>query len=142
MNNPSVISIDLAKNVFQVCMMNANNKPVFNKKVCRSKLLHTVQQLDASRIVMEACYSSNHWGRQFENPGYTVALIPPHQVKPFVVGNKNDHNDAIAIAEAAHRPKASLLPVKSLEQQDIQSLYRIRERLVRTRTAAANQLRG
>ncbi|SEH06006.1 Transposase IS116/IS110/IS902 family protein [Candidatus Venteria ishoeyi] len=74
--------------------------------------------------------------------GHTVKLIPPYQVKPFVIGNKNDHNDAIAIAEAAHRPKASFVPVKTLEQQDIQSLQRIRERLIRQRSATSNQLRG
>lgn len=90
---------------------------------------------------MEACYSSNHWGRVFQEQGYSVDLIPPHQVKPFVVGNKNDHNDAIAIAEASMRPKASFVRVKSLAQQDIQSLDRIRDRLVRSRTALANQLR-
>jgi len=55
--------------------------------------MDTVMQLDATRIVMEACYSSNYWGRLFEKHGFTVGLIPPHQVKPFVVGNKNDSND-------------------------------------------------
>ncbi len=142
MSKNSVISIDLAKNVFQVCLLSPSNNVVFNKKVGRNKLLETVMQLDAKRIVMEACYNSNHWGRTFEQQGFTVDLIPPHQVKPFVVGNKNDHNDAIAIAEAALRPRATFVPVKSLEQQDIQSLDRIRDRLVKGRTAVANQLRG
>ena len=142
MNNHSLISIDLAKNVFQVCVLDMHRKPVFNKKVSRQKLLSTVQQFAAPRVVMEACYSSNHWGRQIKALGYQVDLIPPHQVKPFLVGNKNDHNDALAIAEAASRPKASFVAVKGLEQQDIQSLYRIRDRLMRSRTAVANQLRG
>jgi transposase len=91
---------------------------------------------------MEACYSSNHWGRLFQQHGFHVDLIPPHQVKPFVVGNKNDHNDAIAIAEASMRPKATFVAVKTLAKQDIQSLERIRDRLIKTRTALANQLRG
>lgn len=142
MNNNSVISIDLAKNVFQVCLLNQHNKITINKKVRRSKLLETVLNLDAKRIVMEACYSSNHWGRVFQQNGFKVDLIPPHQVKPFVVGNKNDNNDAIAIAEASMRPKATVVAVKTLCQQDIQSLERIRERLVKSRTALANQLRG
>jgi transposase len=59
-----------------------------------------------------------------------------------VVGNKNDHNDAIAIAEASRRPKASFFPVKTLEQQDLQSLQRIRERLIKHRTTTGNQQRG
>ncbi|MCL4165143.1 UNVERIFIED_CONTAM: hypothetical protein GTU68_063724 [Idotea baltica] len=142
MNNHNIISIDLAKNVFQVCLMNQHQKIVLNKKVARAKLYQTVIQLDAKHIVMEACYSSNHWARLFLKDGYDVHLIPPHQVKPFVTGNKNDHNDAIAIAEASLRPKATRVAVKSFEQQDIQSLYRIRERLVRHRTAVINQLRG
>ncbi len=91
---------------------------------------------------MEACYSSNYWGRLFQQHGFHVDLIPAHQVKPFVVGNKNDHNDAIAIAEASMRPKATFVAVKTLTKQDIQSLERIRERLIKTRTALANQLRG
>ncbi len=142
MNNNSVISIDLAKNVFQVCLLNQHNKVTSNKKVRRTKLLETVLNLDAKRIVMEACYSSNYWGRLFQHHGFQVDLIPPHQVKPFVMGNKNDHNDAIAIAEASMRPKATVVAVKTLAQQDIQSLERIRERLIKARTALANQLRG
>ncbi|MCP3999928.1 MAG: IS110 family transposase, partial [Gammaproteobacteria bacterium] len=101
-----------------------------------------VMQLDAKRIVMEACYSSNYWGRVFQQNGYEVNLIPPHQVKPFVVGNKNDSNDAVAIAEAALRPRASFVRVKSYEQQDVQSLDKIRHRLIKARTALANQMRG
>lgn len=142
MNDHNVISIDLAKNVFQVCHLNQHNKVTMNRKVTRPKLLQTVLKLDAKIIVMEACYSSNHWGRVLQDNGYTVKLIPPHQVKPFVIGNKNDHNDAIAIAEASQRPKATFVPVKSYEQQDIQSLGRIRDRLVKTRTSVANQMRG
>jgi len=91
---------------------------------------------------MEACYSSHSWGRAIQALGHHVDLIPPYQVKPFVVGNKNDHNDAIAIGEASRRPKASFVPVKTLEQQDIQSLQRIRERQMKHRTAISNQLRG
>jgi len=142
MNKHSLISIDLAKNVFQVCLLNKYGKPIVNKKVRRNQLLQTVQQMDAPRVVLEACYSANHWGRQFEKAGFTVDLIPPHQVKPFVVGNKNDHNDALAIAEAAMRPRVSLIKAKSIECQDLQCLFRIRDRLIKTRTAVTNQLRG
>ena len=143
MNNSNLISIDLAKNVFQVCVLNKHNKVVSNKKVSRAKLFETVLNVDdANSIVMEACYSSNYWARLFQQQDYHVGLIPPHQVKPFVVGNKNDHNDALAIAEASKRPKVTFVAVKTLDQQDLQSLSRIRDRLVKTRTALANQLRG
>tara|TARA_B110000211_G_scaffold31933_1_gene32360 strand:- start:173 stop:1189 length:1017 start_codon:yes stop_codon:yes gene_type:complete len=140
--NSNVISIDLAKNIFQVCLFNEHRMPIINKKVTRANLFMTVMKLDADRIVMEACYSSNYWGREFQALGKKVDLIPPYQVKPFVVGNKNDANDAVAIGEASYRPKAVFVPVKSISQQDIQSLHRIRERAVKTRTAVANQMRG
>ncbi len=140
--NISLISIDLAKNVFQVCALDDNQNIVFNKKVSRKKLIHTLSQYEPTTVVMEACYTSHPWGRAIQELGHTVKLIPPYQVKPFVVGNKNDHNDAIAIAEASLRPKASFVPVKSLEQQDLQSMQRIRERLMKHRTATGNQLRG
>lgn len=74
--------------------------------------------------------------------GYVVNLIPPHQVKPFIVGNKTDHNDAIAIGEASFRSTTVFVPVKSTEQQDVQALHRIRDRYIKSRTAVVNQLRG
>ena len=109
MSNNSVISIDIAKNIFQVCLLNEHNKVTVNKKVSRNKLLEAVLKLDSKLIVMEACYSSNYWGRLFQRHGFTVHLIPPHQVKPFVMGNKNDPNDAVAIGEASKRPLSRYL---------------------------------
>jgi transposase len=138
----SLVSIDLAKTVFQVCAMDDDQKIAFNKKVSRKKLLHTLSQFEPTTVIMQACYTPHPWGRAIQALEHTVKLIPPYQVKPFVVGNKNDHNDAIAIAEASRRPKASFVPVKSLEQQDLQSLQRIGERIMKHRTATGNQLRG
>ena len=137
-----VISIDLAKNVFQICGVDCHQKIIFNKKVSRSNFLKQFANIDADSVVMEACYSSNYWARTLDSLGFNVKLIPPFQVKPFVVGNKNDHNDAIAIAEASLRPTARFVPIKTIEQQDVQSLERIRDRLVKQRTAITNQLRG
>jgi len=138
----TLIAIDLAKTIFQVCVMNKNHEILLNKKLRRNKLLTFLSQQPPSMVVMEACYSSNPWGRAIHHLGHEVKLIPPYQVKPFVVGNKNDTNDAVAIAEAARRPKARFVPVKTLEQQDIQSLHRVRERCQRDRVAILNQLRG
>ena len=81
MNNHSVTSIDLAKNVFQVSLLNQHNKVTSNKKVRRSKLLETVLNLDAQRVVMEACYSSNYWGRLFQQHDFDVDLIPLHPTR-------------------------------------------------------------
>jgi len=140
--NCSVISIDLAKNVFQVCALDSNQKPFFNKQVKRSNLLQTLRQFEPTLVVMEACYSSNPWGRRIEKLGHRVKCIPAFMVKPFVVGNKTDRNDALAIAEASFRQNLRFIAIKPVEQQDIQSLQRIRERAIKTRTGDMNQLRG
>lgn len=138
----NVISIDLAKNVFQVCALNQAQKVLSNHKVKRAEVLDYLRQFEATCVAMEACYSAHPWGRAIEVLGHTVKLIPPIKVKPFVQGNKNDRNDALAIAEASLRPNIHWVAVKSLEQQDIQSQQRIRERLVRQRTGLINQIRG
>jgi len=140
--NCSVISIDIAKNIFQVCGLDKEHKVLFNKKVKRDRLLIELAKHESSLVVMEACYSSNPWGRRINQLGHTAKCIPAFMVKPFLVGNKNDRNDALAIAEAALRPSVRLIDIKPVEQQDIQSLQRIRERLVKVRTGAINQLRG
>ncbi|MCF1439320.1 MAG: IS110 family transposase, partial [Shewanella sp.] len=140
--NYKLISIDLAKTVFQVAAFNSDNNIVFNRKVKRNELLDTLRQCAPTHVVMEACYSSNYWGRAIQALGHDVHLIPAKMVKAMLVGNKNDANDAVAIGETASRPKVTLLRPKTVEQQDIQSLLRIRERLVDNRTANCNQLRG
>ncbi|ABM25507.1 transposase IS116/IS110/IS902 family protein [Shewanella sp. W3-18-1] len=140
--NYKLISIDLAKTVFQVAAFNPDNTIAFNRKINRPALLDTLRQCEPTLVVMEACYSANYWGRAIEKLGHTVKLIPARMVKAMLVGNKNDANDAVAIGETASRPKVSLLRPKTVEQQDIQSLLRIRERLVENRTANCNQLRG
>ena len=91
---------------------------------------------------MEACGGANYWARELIALGHEVKLIAPQYVKPFVKGNKNDYNDAEAIAEASQRPRMRFVPIKSLEQQDIQNIHRQRERLKKERTALVNQIRG
>ena len=93
-------------------------------------------------VVMEACYSSHYWGRELAKLGHDTKLIPAQHVTPFVRGNKNDHNDAFAIAEASQRAHIRFVPVKSEHQQEISCLHRIRERLIKNKTAMSNQARG
>ena len=136
------ITIDLAKNVFQVCGVNEHIKPQFNKKLKRNELLDFMRQQSPTVVVMEACYSSHYWGREIAKLGHDTKLIPAQHVTPFVRGNKNDHNDAFAIAEASQRAHISFVPVKSEHQQEISCLHRIRERLIKNKTAMSNQARG
>lgn len=86
--------------------------------------------------------SAHHWARQLQQHGYTVKLIAPQFVKPYVKSNKNDANDAEAICEAMSRPNMRFVTVKTVEQQDIQAVHRIRAELSSQRTAKANQIRG
>ena len=136
------IGVDLAKNIFQVCGVNDNIKPQFNKKLSRAKFVEFMAQQPPTRVVLEACYSSHYWGRTLTNMGHDVNLIPAQHVTPFVRGNKNDRNDALAIVEASLRPHIRFVPIKTTHQQEISALHTIRERLIKQKTAASNQARG
>ena len=138
-----VIGIDLAKRSMQVCLLDEEQQVISNKKVTRADLLRVISQAPADApVAMESCATAHHWGRQFQALGREVILIPPQHVKPLVGHQKNDANDAVAICEAVSRPRIHRVPVKSVEQQDIQSLRRIRKRHIRNRTALGNQIRG
>jgi transposase len=140
--NIALLTIELAKNVFQLHGADSHGKPVLRKQVKRAKLAETVQNLPPCRIVMEACGGSHYWARRFQAMGHEVQLIAPQFVKPFRKSHKNDRNDAEAIAEAASRPTMRYVSVNTTEQQDIQMLHRVRSRLVKERTAISNQIRG
>lgn len=138
----TLIGIDLAKSVFQICGVNRAGKVVFNRQVRRSRLLQTLMQYPEATIAMEACSGSNYWGRTFQQHGFKVQLIPPQHVKPFVKGNKNDRNDAFAICEAAQRPNLRTVKPRTLEQTDIMTVHRVLERRLKSRTQLILQIRG
>lgn len=142
MTKITLLGIDIAKEVFQLHGIDKTGKGIMKKKVYRSDLLQVIMNIPACTIVMEACGGSHHWARQFKLMGHEVKLISPQLVKPFVKTNKNDAHDAQAITEAASRPDMRFVPIKGVEQQDIQSIHRIRERLICQRTALVNQIRG
>jgi transposase len=91
---------------------------------------------------MEACGSAHYWARRFREQGHEVRLIAPQFVKAYVKSPKNDTRDAEAICEAVTRPTMRFVPIKQLEQQDLQALHRVRERLIKARTALVNEIRG
>lgn len=140
--NPSLVAIDLAKNCYQVCVLDAEGQVKSNRRFSAGKFTQFIHQLPITSIAMEACGSSNYWGRRLQALGHRVLLIPAQHVKAFCRVHKSDGHDALAIAEAARRPKIHFVPVKSIEQQDLQLLGRIRERLIQQRTATINQSRG
>lgn len=138
----AVLGIDLAKNVFQLHGINHGGQTVLKRRLTRDKLTPAVAQLDACTIAIEACTGAFYWARVFQQLGHTVRVISPQYVKPFVKGNKNDGNDAEALCEAVQRPTMRFVPLKTLDQQDIQALHRARQRLVNHRTALIAQMRG
>lgn len=138
----TTIAIDLAKNVFQVLGMNKQAKSAFNKRLNRKQLMEFMLLQPPCDVIFEACYSAHYWGRTFQAMGHTVKLIPAQHVTPFVRGNKNDKNDVLAIYEASFRPCIRFVPVKTEEQQEVLMLHKIRERLIKQRTACTNQIRG
>lgn len=138
----TTLGIDLAKNVFQLHGVDERGRAVLKKRVSRAQLLETLAQLPPCTVVMESCRGSNHWARVAERCGHKARLIAPQFVKPFVKTNKNDANDSEAICEAASRPAMRFIPVKRIEQQDIQSLHRVREQIVATQVAVVNQIRA
>lgn len=138
----TTVGLDLAKNVFHVVCCDKQGKMLRKKMLRRSQVLQYFANLPSCLVGMEACASAHYWARELEKLGHEVRLIPPHFVKPYVQGNKNDYNDALGIAEAVRRPQMRFVSIKSVEQQDIQALHRLRERRLQERTALCNQLRG
>lgn len=135
-----VYAVDLAKNVFEVHTFGPHG--ACRKVECLSRKKFTDPRTERGVIVMEACGSSHHWGRQWRQRGYLVQLVPPQFVAQRRVGNKNDGNDADAIHAVYRDARIRPVPVKTLAQQDLAALHRTRELLVAQRTQCINQIRG
>ena len=142
MNKTNTIGIDLAKHVFHLCTQDASGYNLSKIKLGRSQLKNHFATTEVSKVVFESCATAHYWSRIAESHGHEVKLIHPGFVKPYLKSNKNDFNDAEAICEAASRPTMRYVAAKTIEQQDIQLLHRIRQRQVLQRTALINQIRG
>jgi len=140
--NIKSIAIDLAKETFHICAVDTDNNLVIDKKVKRKSLLSTIVKLTPVDIYMEACGGAHYWARKFVSLGHNVKLIAPHRVTPYVGGQKNDRNDAIAILEACRRPGVVFVGIKTIAQQDLKSLHKIRDQKLKNQTALINQIRG
>jgi transposase len=136
------IGLDLAKGVFQIHAVNAQEQVVVRKALRRAQLLKWFAKLPPCLIGMEACGSANHWARELTALGHTVRLMPPAYCKAYVRRNKNDPADAAAICEAVSRPSMRFVPIKTLKQQSEAVTHKARELLMKQRTMASNSLRG
>lgn len=138
------VGVDLAKSVFQVHGVDRAERSVWRRRLRREDWIDVLRDRvePGCEIGMEACGGAHHWARELQKFGYKVKLIAPQFVKPYVKSNKNDAADAEAICEAMRRPGMRFVPVKTVEQQDIQAMHRVRSGLLEQRTAKANQIRG
>lgn len=137
-----VIGLDIAKHVFQVHGADGRGKAVLRKRLRRSQVTDFFGSIPRCIVGMEATRGAHYWARVLTNFGHEVKLIAPQFVKPYVKGQKNDSQDAAAICEAVSRPEMRFVAQKSIEQQDLQALHRIRSRLLGNRTQLGNQIRG
>jgi transposase len=138
----STVAIDLAKKVFHLVGTDTTGNILWRKRLSRNALMPFIAQLPPVLIGMEACGGAHYWARRFREHGHAVKLMAPQFVKAYVKSNKNDTRDAEAIAEAVTRPTMRFVPIKDVEQQDIQALHRICERLIGERTALVNEVHG
>ena len=142
MKEATRIGIDLAKSIFHLVGMDGSGRVVWRKALARRKLLEFLAQQKVAEVGMEACATAHYWGREIQRLGHRVKLIHPRFVTPYRKNDKNDFNDAEAVAEAMSRPTMRFVELKSLAQQDMQSLHQARRLLIKQRTQSANQLRG
>lgn len=138
----AVLGIDLGKNSCSLVGLDASGQVVVRRRASREGAVKLAVSLAPCVIAMEACCGAHHLGRMLRDLGHEVRLMSPEYVRPYVKAQKNDDRDAEAIAEAATRPTMRFVELKSAEQLDMQSLHRVRERLVSERTALTNQLRA
>jgi transposase len=136
------VGLDLAKSVFHVVGIDSHNKILFRKRLRRDQVSAWFAQQPPCRVGMEACSGAHYWARTLMALGHEVKLVAAQHVKAFARGQKNDYNDAAAIAEAVQHGSMHFVPVKSPAQLDLQALHRLRSRTVRERTGLSNQLRG
>lgn len=142
MNDITILGIDLAKNTLQVIGVDKHHKVVMKKRCSRAKLIELASNLTPCTIYMESCGTSNYWGRKFEAMGHKPQLVSPQHVTPYVANHKNDYKDTEAIIEVGTRPRTQFVQIKTIEQQDMQSILRVRERVVNNRISLSNQIRG
>jgi transposase len=138
----TTVGIDVGKSWFHLIGCNRAGRPIARHKLNRGQLALFIANLPQCLIGMEACPGSQHLARAFQRHGHNVRLIAPKFIKPYLKSQKNDFNDAEAIAEAVARPTMRFVTVKSNEQLDLQAEHRIRERLIGERTAVINQIRA
>ena len=142
MQTVTTIGLDIAKSVFQVHGIDAEDRVIIRRQLKRRYVLAFFEKLPSCLVGIEACASSHHWSRELKALGHTVRLMPPAYVKPYVKRQKNDATDAEAICEAVTRANMRFVPTKTPEQQSCLMLHRTRHLFIRQQTAVINVIRA
>ena len=140
--NDTRVAVDLAKSVFQVAVSTTPGRVDQHHRLSRERFRRFFAQHESSNVLMEACGTADHWGRELEAMGHRVRLLPPSDIAGYRDGNKTDRADAIAILEASRNEAIDPVPVKTIEQQALTSLHRLRSAYVADRTARINTVCG
>lgn len=138
----TTIAVDLAKSVFEVAVSDTPGHVTTRHRLTRAQFARFVATAPPATVLLEACGSAHYWGRTAAAAGHTVRLLPPHAVRPYVPRNKTDRADAKGLLEAARNTAIAPVPVKSVPQQTLTALHRLRATWQGARTARLNTLRG
>jgi transposase len=142
MSYSTTVGVDLAKNVIQISVVSSRGKELSNRSLTRKKFAEFLGKQSPSLVAFEACASAHYWARAAKRHGHEARIIPTKAVAPFRQGQKTDSNDALAVAEAARRPNIKDAPMKTVEQQGLQSIQRSRYLLIQECIALSNHMRG
>jgi transposase len=138
----TLIAVDLAKSVFEIAVSHEDGKVAKRRRLPRSAFLEFFANVPRATVIMEACGSAHYWGRELQALGHEVVLLAPHQVRPYVPRNKTDKTDAKGLLEAYRNEDLQPVPVKTLAQQALTSIHRLRANWITARTAQVNCVRG
>lgn len=142
MNQSNLIAVDLAKDVFQAAMANFRGKAHTHLRLSRRKFEQFLAKADGATVLFEACGTAHYWAREAAALGHRPIILPAQFVRKYRLRNKTDRTDTEALIDAYRSERVDPVPVRSVEQQQIQQLHRVREQWKSTRTARINGLRG
>lgn len=142
MKQHTVIGLDLAKSSNAAVALDGHGRERWRKTLSRSKLLPFLAKQANCLIALEACSGAHHVARQLQEHGHPVVLYPPAHVKAYLRGQKNDYNDALALAEAAQHGRIRPVAVKTVEQQDALLIVQQRRQLKEEQTRLGNRIRA
>ena len=142
MAKDTLVAVDLAKSVFEVAVSHRPGQVATQRRYSRQQFPLALAQLPPATVVMEACGSAHFWARRIRSLGHEAVLLPPHAVRPYVRRNKTDRTDTKGMLEAYRNEEIRHVPVKSVAQQTLASLHRVRSGWLGERTARINTLRG